>query len=159
MMNRIVVDALRVLLAGALLAILFLQVLGLPWLSGVMAQDLPAEAYMRWPILALSIVGLGCVQVGLFSTFRLLGFTRKGEVFSRNALRWVDGIIGASLAGSLVCAATVVYQSFTVGGPPLWMLLLLCGILAGVGMALLLMVMRTLLTQATTLRQDMEAVI
>ncbi len=159
MMNRIVVDVLRVLLAGFMLAILFLQAIGLPWLSGVLAQDLPAEAYMRWPILALSIAGLGCVQVGLFSTFRLLGFTRRGDVFSRHALRWVHCIIGASLAGSLVCVATLVYQSFTVGGPPPWTLLLLCGVLAGVGIALLLTVMRTLLMQATTLRRDMEAVI
>lgn len=159
MMNRIVVDVLRVLVVGSLVAILFLQFIGLPWLSGVMAQELPAEAYMRWPILALSIAGLGCIQVGLFSTLLLLGRVRRGEVFSRAALRWVDGIIGASLAGSFVCVATLVYQSFTVSGPPLWMLMLLCGILTGVGIALLLMVMRTLLVQATTLRLDMEAVI
>lgn len=159
MMNRIVVDVLRVLLVGFLLAILFLQVIGLPWLSGVMAQDLPAEAYMRWPILALSIGGLGCVQVGLFSTFLLLGRARRGDVFSRNALRWVDAIIAASLSGSFVCIATLVYQSFAVGGPPFWTLLLLCGILTGIGIALLLTVMRTLLIQATTLRHDMEAVI
>lgn len=78
---------------------------------------------MRWPILALSIIGLGCVQVGIVCTIRLLGFARRGDVFSPEALRWVDGIIGASLAGSLVCLATIVYQSATVAGPPLWMLL------------------------------------
>lgn len=159
MTNRIVVDVLRLLLVGSLVAILFLQVIGLPWLSGEMAQELPAEAYMRWPILALSVAGLGCVQVGLFSTLVLLGRVRRGDVFSRLAVSWVDAIIAAALSGSFVCVATLVYQSFTVGGPPFWMLLLFCGILTGVGIALLLMVMRTLLVQATTLRRDMEAVI
>lgn len=74
-------------------------------------------------------------------------------------MRWVDGIVGAFLAASLVCLATIVYQFFTVNGPPLWILLLLLGVVAGIGMALLMVVMRTLLVQATTLRTEMDAVI
>ncbi len=159
MKSRIALELLRILLLGTLLVIVVLQVIGLPWLSGIMAQDLPAEAHMRWPVLVLAIIGLGCVQVGIVCVLRLLGFTRRGEVFSRAALRWVDGIIGAFLAASLVCLATIVYQSFTIGGPPVWMLLLLFGILAGIGMALLMMVMRTLLVQATALRTEMDVVI
>lgn len=159
MQNRIVIDVLRALLAVSLLVILFLQVIGLPWLSGAMAEDLPGEAYMRWPILALAIFGLGCVQVGVVCTIRLLGFTRQGDVFSPRALRSVDGLVIASLAGSLVCLVTIVYQSFTVAGPPVWMLLLLIGVLAGIGLALLMLVMRTLLVQATSLRSEMAAVI
>ncbi len=159
MKSRVVVDLLRVLLAGALVVILLLQLVGLPWLSAVMAEDLPGEAYMRWPILILAILGLGCVQVGIVCTLRLLGYTQRGEVFSARALRWVDGIIGAFLAASLVCFATVAYQSFTVGGPPVWTLLLLFGVLAGVGMALLMVVMRTLLEQATNLRTEIDAVV
>lgn len=159
MKSRVVVDLLRVLLGGGLLVILFLQLIGLPWLSGVMAEDLPGEAHMRWPILALAVMGLGCVQVGIICTLRLLGFTRRGEVFSARALCWVDGIIGAFLAGSLVCLATLAYQSSTVAGPPVWMLLLLVGVLVGIGTALLMVVMRTLLVQASTLRAEMDAVI
>lgn len=159
MRSRFAVDVLRMLLIGSLVVILFLQLIGLPWLSGVLAEDLPGEAYMRWPILALAIIGLGCVQVGIVCTFRLLGFTRRGEVFSPRALRWVDGIITAFLAASLVCLATIIYQSSTVAGPPGWMLLLLFGVLTGIGMALLMVVMRTLLVQATTLRTEMDTVI
>lgn len=159
MLNRILVDLLRILLLGSILVILFLQLIGLPWLSGVMAEDLPDEAYMRWPILALAIMGLGCVQIGIVCTLRLLGLTRRGEVFSIRSLRWVDGFIAASLAASQVCLATVVYQAVTVPGPPLWILLLLFGALGGIAMALLMGVMRTLLAQATTLRSEMDAVI
>jgi len=159
MKNRVVVDLLRVLLAGALVGILLLQLVGLPWLSGVMAEDLPGEAYMRWPILFLAVMGLGCVQVGLVCTLCLLGYTRRGDVFSARASQWVDGIIGAFLAASLVCLATVAYQFFTVTGPPVWILLLLFGVVAGIGMAMLMVVMRTLLEQATNLRTEIDAVI
>ncbi|HEY4576321.1 MAG TPA: DUF2975 domain-containing protein [Yaniella sp.] len=159
MINRTVVAVLRILLIGALAATIILQVIGLPWLSGVMAQDYPAEAYMRWPILVLSILGLGCVEVGIICTLRLISFTLRDEVFSRRALRWVDGIIGAFLAGALVCLATIVYQSFTVGGPPGWMLVLLSGVLGGIGLALLMVVMRSLLLQATSLRTELATVI
>jgi hypothetical protein len=159
MNERIIVAPLRALLGAALAVIVFVQVVGLPWLSGVMAQDYPAEAHMRWPMLVLAVLGLGCVELGIVCTLRLLGLTVREEVFSRRALRWVDGIIGAFLAGALVCLATIVYQSFTVAGPPAWMLLLLGGVLGGIGMALLMLVMRRLLVRATSLRTELAAVI
>lgn len=114
---------------------------------------------MRWPILILSILGLACVQVGIVCTLRLLRFTRNDEVFSPRAFRWVNGIIGAFLGCSLVCAATIVYQSATVAGPPLWMMALLGGVFAGLGLTLLMTVMRTLLVRATTLQSEMDVVI
>lgn len=139
--------------------ILVVQVVLLPWLSGEMARELPAEAHMRWPILTLAILGLLCVQVAIICTVRLLGFTRADRVFSSGALRWVDGIIGAFLGGSLVCFATIVYQSATVAGPPVWGLLLVCGVLAGIGLALLMVVMRALLIRATTFKSELDVVI
>lgn len=159
MFSRLSVDVLRVLLWLALLVTAVLQLAVLPWLSGVMAEALPAEAHMRWPILGLAIAGLACVQVAMVCTLRLLGVTRRGEVFSPSSLRWVDGIIGAFLAASVICLATLIFQSFTVGGPPAWALLLILGTITGVGMGLLMGVMRSLLVQATTLREEMEAVI
>ncbi|NMA76193.1 MAG: DUF2975 domain-containing protein [Actinomycetales bacterium] len=159
MLSRLSVDVLRILLSLSLLATAALQVLVLPWLSGEMAASLPDEAHMRWPILGLAIAGLLCVQVAIACTLRLLGVTRRGEVFSPSSLRWVDGIIGAFLAASGVCAGTLIYQSFTVGGPPAWSLMLILGVVTGVGMGLLMGVMRSLLVQATSLRQEMEAVI
>src|SRR5690625_3588066 len=140
--NRVVIEVLRVMLGGALLLILLAQAVLLPWLSGDVARELPAEAYMRWPILTLAILGLLCVQIVIVCTERLLTFTRTDRVFSPDALRWVNGIIGGFLGGSVVCLATLVYQSFTVAGPPLWGLLLICGVLAGIGLALLMVVMR-----------------
>lgn len=159
MFSRLTVDVLRILLVLTLLVTAVLQLAVLPWLSGMFAAELPAEAHMRWPILGLAVAGLLCVEVAIVCTLRLLGVTRRGEVFSRSSLRWVDGIIAAFLAASGVCVATLVYQSFTVGGPAAWMLMLLLGAITGVGMGLLMGVMRSLLVQATVLRQEMEAVI
>src|SRR5690554_6913552 len=147
------------MLAGALLLILVVQTVYLPWLSGDVARQLPAEAHMRWPILTLAILGLLCVQVVIVCTARLLTFTRTDRVFSADALRWVNGIIGGFLGGSVVCLATLVYQSFTVAGPPLWSLLLVCGILAGIGLALLMVVMRVLLVRATSFKNELDVVI
>lgn len=159
MSPQVVINLLRALLSVAVVVVLLLQTVFLPWLSGEMAQDLPAEAHMRWPILTLAILGLLCVQVVIVCTIRLLGFVRDGRVFTSGALGWVDGIIGAFAAGGLVCLATITYQSMTIGGPPLWMLALWGGVLAGAGLALLVWVMRALLVQATTLRTEMEMVI
>jgi len=85
MKSRVVVDLLRVLLAGALVVILLLQLVVLPWLSEVMAEDLPGEAHMRWPILILAILGLSCVQAGIVCTLRLLGLAYPFKRSSRCA--------------------------------------------------------------------------
>ena len=114
---------------------------------------------MRWPILTLAILGLVCVQVAIVCTLRLLGFTQDGRVFTPAAFRWVDGLIASFIGAAAVCLATIVYQSQTVAGPPLWMLALWGGVLTGVALALLTWTMRALLAQAITLRTDMEMVI
>jgi|SRR5690625_4636584 len=159
MSTHVAVNALRTLLVAALIVITAVQIVGLPWLSGVVASDLPNAAHMRWPILTLAILGLVCVQVGIICTLRLLGFARSGEVFSSRAFGWVDAIIGAFVAGSLICVATIVYQSAVAAAPPGWMLMLLAGAVTGLGFALLMTVMRTLLVRATTLKNEMDVVI
>jgi hypothetical protein len=156
---RLVVNVLRFLLIGAVVAIAVVQAVFLPLLSGEMARNLPGEAYMRWPILTLAILGLLCVQVAIVCTLRLLGFTQDGRVFTPAAFRWVDGLIASFIGASLVCLATIIYQSQTVAGPPLWILALWGGVLTGVALALLTWTMRALLAQAITLRTDMEMVI
>lgn len=157
--HHVVVNVLRVLLIGAVVVIAVVQTVFLPWLSGEMARSLPGEAYMRWPILALAILGLLCVQVAIVCTLRLLGFTQDGRVFTPAAFRWVDGLIASFIGAAAVCLATIVYQSQTVAGPPLWMLALFGGVLTGVALALLTWTLRALLVQAITLRTDMEMVI
>ncbi|SDL07777.1 DUF2975 domain-containing protein [Tessaracoccus oleiagri] len=158
MKSYFAVTILRGGLLAAVAIIVVAQVLYLPWYSGMIARELPAEAYMRWPILTLAILGLLCVQVVLVCTQQLLSFVPLNEVFQPGALGWVDGIIAAFLAGSFVCLATLVYQAFTVSGPPLWSLALLAGVMCGVGLALLVWVMRTFLVQAIEMRAESDVV-
>lgn len=159
-MNRhVVIDFLRFLLVVFFALIILLQLAFLPWLSGVMADDLPAEAYVRWPTLFFAIAGLACVQVVIVCTIALLGLTRDDDVFGSHALRWVDGIIVGFLAGGGVCLATASHNATTVSGPPFWILLLCMGAIGGVGLALLMLVMRRLLIQASNLRSELDVVI
>lgn len=75
------------------------------------------------------------------------------------SLRPVDTIIGALLAGSVICLAALVHNHLTVMGPPLWALLLIAGAAGGVGAALLMLVMRDLLRRAITMRDDLDLVV
>lgn len=158
MNSRLGVTVLRVIIFASVATILTAQVL-LPWLSGVVAEELPAEAYMRWPILAFAVLGLACAQVALVCTERLLSYVSRDAVFTSGALPWVNGIIAAFLAGSLVCLGTLVYQEATVSGPPLWSFALLGGVVGGLGLAILMWVMRTLLEQAIAMREEIDVVI
>ena len=48
----------------------------------------------------------------------------------------MNALIVAFIGASVVCLATIIYQSQTVAGPPLWMLALLRGVATGVALAL-----------------------
>ena len=156
--TRRVVGPLRILLALAFAALVLAQVAFLPALSGAMADDSPELAYLRWPTLVVAVLGLGCVQVVIVCTWKLLTLVEDDRIFSAASMAWVDAIVGAIAVAWLLLLGTLVWSVVSVGlpGPPLVLLLLL---VAGAVVGLLVVVMRALLHQATTLRTDMEAVI
>ena len=86
---------LRILLALAFAALLLAQVLFLPALAGAMAEDSPELAYLRWPTLVVAVLGLGCVQVVIVCTWKLLAMVKADRIFSRDAFAWVDAIVWA----------------------------------------------------------------
>ena len=156
--TRRVVVPLRILLGLAFAALLVAQVAFLPALSRAMAEDSPELAYLRWPTLVVAVLGLGCVQVVIVCTWKLLTLVEDDRIFSAASMVWVDAIVGAIAAAWLLLLGTFVWSLVSVGlpGPPLVLLLLL---VAGAVVGLLVVVMRALLQQATTLRADLEAVI
>ena len=90
-----------------------------------------------------------------------MDIVRRAEhdrIFSDDALRWVDVILGAIAVWWPLLSAAFLYVGFTADDPgvPLLMVLML---LVGGTVGLLVVVMRSLLRQATRLRTDMEAVI
>ena len=153
-----VVTPLRVLLVLLFGALVFLQTFSLPGQFAYLAEQEPDLAHLRWPLLALSIVGLACVQLVIVCTWRLLTMIRVDRIFTDEAFVWVDLILGAMGTAWLLFAGVCAYAASASSDPALPLLLFVLMLVGGV-VLLLMVVMRALLRQATTLRADMEAVI
>lgn len=159
MTNELPILTLRVVLGIGLAVCLTLQVVVLPWMSGSVAHDNPEVAYMRWPVLALSILGLACVDVVLVCIWRLLDAVQEARIFDPELFGWVDWIVWALAAAAIVSFVTLVYLLATAVGPITVPASALFATLAALGMMSLMTVMRALLHQATALRTEMDAVI
>jgi Protein of unknown function (DUF2975) len=144
-----------VLLFGLL--VLF-QTLSLPGQFAYMARENPDLAYLRWPMTAVSIFWVLCVQVVVVCTWKLLTLVKDDRIFTEVSLVWVDGIVAAIVAAGVVLLGVDGYIALHADDPGLPLLLFLLSLGVAV-LALLMVVMRALLRQATTLRTDMEAVI
>ncbi|MFD6072694.1 MULTISPECIES: DUF2975 domain-containing protein [Amycolatopsis] len=152
------VAPLRVFLVLLFGVLVLFQTMSLPGQFAHMARQDPEMAYLRWPATAVSIFWVLCVQVVVVATWHLLTLVKKDRIFTEASLRWVDAIVWAILAGWVVLAGVFLYVGFNAEDPGLPLLLFLA--LIGVAvLGLLMVVLRTLLRQATTLRSDMEQVI
>ncbi|KFZ78902.1 membrane protein [Amycolatopsis sp. MJM2582] len=152
------VAPLRVFLVLLFGILVLFQTMSLPGQFAHMARQDPEMAYLRWPATAVSVFWVLCVQVVVVATWQLLSLVKKDRIFTEASLRWVDVIVWAILAGWVVLAGVFLYIGFNADDPGLPLLLFLA--LIGVAvLGLLMIVMRTLLRQATTLRSDLEQVI
>lgn len=157
MLERVVVP-LRVLLVLLFAVLVLLQTLSFPGQFAYMAEQDPENAHLRWPLTAFAIVELLCVQVVIVCTWRLLTLVKVDRIFSEDAFKWVDSIVVAMAAGWVLYGGVSLYLASRADDPGAPLLLFVMGLVGGV-VLLLVVVMRTLLRQATTLRTDMEAVI
>ncbi|WP_308123551.1 DUF2975 domain-containing protein [Modestobacter marinus] len=139
------------------LLVLF-QVMSLPGQFAYMAEQNPDMAYLRWPMTAITVFWVLCVQVVIVSTWKLLTLVRDDRIFSEASMVWVDAIVWAIAAAWVVLGGFSLYVAFHADDPGLPLLLLLLGMGLTV-LGLLMVVMRELLRQATSLRTDLEAVI
>ncbi|GAB3956556.1 DUF2975 domain-containing protein [Micromonospora vulcania] len=144
-----------VLLFGVLVVF---QTLSLPGQFAHMAKESPNDAYLRWPLTAVAVFWVLCVQVVIVATWKLLGLVRNDRIFTEASLKWVDAIVWAIAAAWVVLVGVFLYVGFNADDPGLPLLLFLLTIGVTV-LGLLMVVLRALLRQATTLRADMEAVI
>ncbi|WP_168582785.1 DUF2975 domain-containing protein [Gephyromycinifex aptenodytis] len=159
MTTRFTLVTLRVLLLLGLAIAMAVQVIVLPVLSGWMAESYPEVAYMRWPVLTLTVLGLLFGEVVLVATWRLLDAIASSQIFASTSFAWVDGIIWSLAAATAVSVALFGYLTWVGIGPITVPVLALLTVLAALGMLLLMIVMRSLLQQASALHTDMEAVI
>ena len=155
--DRIVIPlriALVLLFAGSVMGQLF----SFPGQFAYMAEQEPDLAYLRWPLTAFAALELLCLQVVIVSTWRLLSLVSADRIFGDEAFVWVDAILGAMVTGWLLLAGLSAYFILRADDPGTPMLLLAI-VLTGAAVVLLMVVLRALLRQATTLRTDLEAVI
>jgi hypothetical protein len=153
-----VVPALRVFLVLLFAVLVLFQTMSLPGQFAYMAKESPDMAYLRWPATAVTVFWVLCIQVVVVCTWKLLSLVQADRIFSEASLVWVDGILWAIGAAWVTLLGVGLYVVVKADDPGLPLLLFLIGVGVTV-LGLLMLVMRALLRQATTLRTDMEAVI
>ena len=160
---RRVVLPLRILLVVVFAALVLAQVLGAPALLPDLPEPTLERSSTRWVMLAAAVLALACVQVVVVCTWALLSLVTDDRIFSASALPWVNAIVRAIAGGWAMLLVTFVCSYYfivdEVSDDPVLPALLLLSLRVGAVLGLLMVVMRALLRQATTLRADMEAVI
>lgn len=156
--ERRAVAALRVFLVVLFGVLLVFQTLSLPGGIAYQTSQNPHDAPLRWPLTAIAVFLVLCVQVVLVATWQLLTLVKKDRIFTTASLKWVDVIVWAIGAAWLVVVGMLIFVGFNADDPGMPMVLFLVTVGITV-LGLLMIVMRALLRQATTLRTDLEAVI
>ncbi len=156
--DRAAVLGLRVFLVLLFGVLVVFQTLSLPGQFRHLAEENPNDAALRWPATIVAVFWVLCIQVVVVAIWRLLTMVQDGRIFSDASFKWVDAIIGAIGAAWLVLVAVFLLIGFNADdpGPVMLFLLLLVGVTV---VGLLMIVMRALLRQATTLRTDLDGVI
>ena len=163
-MGKLTILALRIVIAMVLAGSLFVQVRMVPLVSTDLVEA-GAPDGPRIALLAIIVLGIVCAQVTAVCVWRLLTMVRRGTVFSHGSFRYVDIIVGA-----IACAALLMFGIAVILAPgetAPGVVLLICGAsLMIAGIALVVLVMRTLLAQAVAcdaeakdLRSELDEVI
>ena len=151
-MGNLAARALRIVLVLGLAGSLFVQAVMVP----LLAIDLDeAPAAVRVPVIVIVLLGIATTQVTMVCVWRLLTMVRRRTVFSHAAFRYVDVVIGAvAVASLLTFALGATLAPGEAVAPGIVLLIGGMGVMVA-GVALLVLVLRTLLAQAVT--RDAEA--
>ena len=159
MTHRTAARAAQVILVVLFLGTVVAQLL-IPLVAAEAGRLYPEVAHLVVPYSVAAIAALVGVEVALGAVFRLAGLSAGGRVFARGALRWVDVVIGAALAVAALSAGVWVHLILieATGGPGA-LLALTFVVVASLGVALLMAVMRGLLAAAIADRAELAEVI
>jgi hypothetical protein len=154
-MGTLTILALRIVLAMGLAGSLFVQAVMVPLLAVDLKGLDPDYAYLRTPLVVITVLGIVTIQVVMVCVWRLLTMVRRGTVFSLAAFRYVDVVIGAVSAASLLTFGLgVTLAPGEAVAPGIVLLIGGAGVLVA-GVALVVLVLRMLLAQAVA--RDVEA--
>ena len=152
-MGKLAVRGLRAVLVVVLTGSVLVQAL-MVW-TLVSGNDPENGSLPLTALRVITIVGLGTAQVTMACVWRLVTMVRRGTVFSPAAFRYVDVIIGAIVAAALVWFTVTAVNAPGQRADP-GVTLIMGGIgVAILGVALIVLVLRTLLAQAVA--RDVEA--
>lgn len=161
-MHSALIATLKLVIALALAGSVVVQTMIVPtiWV------DLAGEPlWARITFVTIIVLGVGTMQVFAVCVWRLLSLVRRGSVFTDRAFRHVDVVIGAIFAAAFLAFSLAALLAPGSAAPGL------VGLIGGgglvlAGMALLVVVMRRLLTQAierereaAALRHELDEVI
>lgn len=159
-MSKLFTVVLRAGIAGAILLGLFGQVLVIP--NSGMEEFNRIISPFAYLYATIGILGIACVQVAMVAVWMLLTMIERDAIFTLKAFRWIDIIIGASIAATLLAAGVAVHLLFTdipemtVLG--MW-LAAIAAAAVGSCFAMLMVIMRGLLRKATDLEAEMAEVV
>lgn len=154
-MARLTVLALRAVIVMLLAGSVFVQTVMVALIAIDMDDETDLAAYQRVAFIVIVVLGIVTVQIVLACVWRLLAMVRHGTVFSPAAFRYVHIVIGAVVAAAALVFALAVVLAPGESVPP-GVILLICGmVLAILGVALVVLVLRMLLAQAVA--RDVEA--
>ncbi|MFF2494761.1 DUF2975 domain-containing protein [Agromyces sp. NPDC058064] len=158
-MQRPTLIVLKALIAVMLLLLLSCQLFLVPGTAQNLAADYPELAGLQVPGIVIAVLFLACVEVVMLCVWRLLSMVGEQSIFGSDAFRWVDLILASIIAATLLIAvAGVLLFAAGVANPSVQLLCAL-GIVVGSGLALLVGVMRGLLTNAAQLQHDLSEVV
>ncbi|PAZ13518.1 ABC transporter [Streptomyces sp. SA15] len=153
-MGKLTVLALRAVLVVLLAGSLVVQAVMVPLLVG----DVEVAADLAYPpglFLVILVLGIVTAQVVLLCVWRLVTMVRHGTVFSHAAFRYVHVVIGALVAAALLMFTLGVLLAPGEAVAPGVVLLVGGAVVAILGVALIVLVLRMLLAQAVA--RDVEA--
>jgi hypothetical protein len=155
MMGNLTIVALRIVLVSAFAGSLFVQAVMLPLVFRDMDGADREVLDLRMPLVTILVLGIVTTQVVMACLWRLVTMVRRGTVFSDAAFRYVDIIIGAVAAASLLMFTLGVLLAPGESVAPGIVLLIGGAATVIAGIALVVVVMRSLLAQAVA--RDVEA--
>ncbi|MFE9114054.1 DUF2975 domain-containing protein [Streptomyces collinus] len=152
-MGKLTLCALRTVLVVLLVGTVLVQAL-MVW-TLVSGNDPEDGSLPLTPLRVITILGLVSAQVVLVCVWRLVTMVRRRTVFSPDAFRYVDAVIGAIVAAALVWFAVTILNAPGQRDDP-GVTVIMGGVgLAILGVALIVLVLRMLLAQAVA--RDAEA--
>ena len=165
-MGSLMVVATRAVLAMMLAGSVFVQAVMVPLLAIDLEEADADVAHLQIPFAVLLILIIATAQVTVVCAWRLVTMVRRGTVFSDDAFRYVDVMIGAAAAASVLTFALGVVLAPGDAVPPGMVLLVGGAAVVAAGIGLIELVLRTLLAQAISreaeaheLRAELDVVI